>query len=205
MSGRWKRQSDFVNRGKFEGLEMLDHKGTIEINTNRLRLRKFQPGDAEEIFAAWTSDERVAKYTSWFVHERIEDTKAYVEYMVSRDQLSDYNWIIELDHKIIGSISVCYADDDLEIAGIAYVLGYDYWGQGYVTEAASAVIRFLFDEVHYRKIIAGCDSENTGSARVLEKVGMKREAVLREHIKRKDGTWGDDLQYGLLRKEFSVG
>lgn len=50
MSGLWKKQSDFVNRGKFEGLEMLDHKGTIEINTNRLRLRQFQPGDAEEIF-----------------------------------------------------------------------------------------------------------------------------------------------------------
>lgn len=60
--------------------------------------------------------------------------------------------------------SVCYADDDLEIAGIAYVLGYDYWGGA----------------------------------------GMKWEAVLREHIKRKDGTWGDDLQYGLLRKGFSV-
>lgn len=202
MNGLWKKQSNFVNRGKYEGLEMLDHKGTMEINTNRLRLRKFQPDDAEEIFAAWTSDERVAKYTSWYAHEKMEDTKAYVGYMVSRDQMSDYNWIIESEQKIIGSISVCYSDDDLEIAGIAYVLGYDYWGQGYITEAVKAVIRFLFDEVHYRKIIAGCDSENIGSARVLEKAGMKREAVLREHIKRKDGTWGDDLQYGLLKREF---
>lgn len=181
---------------------MIEHKGSIDIKTGRLLLRKFQPSDAEEIFAAWTSDERVAKYTSWYAHEKIEDTRAYVKYMVSRDELSDYNWIIELNHKIIGSISVCYADDDLEIAGIAYALGYDYWGKGYVTEAAGAVIRFLFDEVHYRKIIAGCDSENIGSARVLEKVGMKREAVLREHIKRKDGAWGDDLQYGILKREF---
>ena len=82
------------------------------------------------------------------------------------------------------------------------MLGYEYWGKGYATEAAKAVVGFLFNDVNYRKIIAGCDSVNTGSSKVLEKVGMKREAVLREHIKRKDNTWGDDFQYGLLKKEF---
>ncbi|MCI9419265.1 MAG: GNAT family N-acetyltransferase [Eubacterium sp.] len=63
-------------------------------------------------------------------------------------------------------------------------------GKGYITEVAKAVIRFLFNDVNfnYRKIIAGCDSENIGSSKVMEKIGMKREAVLREHLKRKDGT-----------------
>ena len=181
---------------------MLEQKGTVEIRTDRLVLRKFHMDDAEEIFAAWTSDERVAKYTSWNAHKSIAETRAYVEYMAGKTELSDYNWIIELDHKAIGSISVCYSDAVSEIAGIGYALGYDYWGNGYITEAAKAVIDFLFHTVHYRKIIAGCDSENVGSRRVLEKVGMKREAVLREHIKRKDGTWGDDFQYGLLEREF---
>lgn len=182
---------------------MLEHKGSIDIKTDRLLLRKFRISDAEEIFATWTSDERVAKYTSWYAHEKIEDTKAYVGYIASKNELSDYNWIIELDNRIIGSINVCYSDDCLEIAGIAYVLGYDYWGKGYITEAAKAVIQFLFKDIHYRKIIAGCDSENVGSSKVMEKVGMKREAILREQIKRKDGTWGDDLQYGLLKREFA--
>ena len=180
---------------------MLEHKGSIDIKTDRLLLRKFQVNDAEEIFATWTSDERVAKYTSWYAHKNIEDTKSYVGYMTSKKELSDYNWIIELDNKIIGSINVCYSNEYLEIAGIAYVLGYEYWGNGYITEAAKAVIQFLFNDVNYRKIIAGCDSENIGSSKVMEKIGMKREAVLREHIKRKDGTWGDDFQYGLLKKE----
>ncbi len=181
---------------------MLEHKGSIDIKTDRLLLRKFQIGDSEEIFAAWTSDERVAKYTSWYAHKNIEDTKAYVGYMASKTELSDYNWIIELDSKIIGSISVCYSDDRLEIAGIGYVLGYEYWGKGYMTEAVKAVISFLFNDVNYRKIIAGCDSENIASSKDMEKAGMKREAVLREHIQRKDGTWGDDFQYGLLKREF---
>lgn len=181
---------------------MVEHKGTIPIKTDRLFLRKFQPGDTEEIFAAWTSDERVAKYTSWYAHETVEDTKGYVAYMAGRNALSDYNWIIETDHRIIGSINVCYADDSLEIAGIAYVLRYEDWGKGYMTEAVKAVIRFLLNEVNYRKIIEGCDSENVGSCKVLEKAGMKREAVLREQIRRKDGTWGDDFQYGLLKRDY---
>lgn len=181
---------------------MLEHKGTKDIKTDRLYLRKFQIGDAEEIYATWTNDERVAKYTSWYAHKNIEETKAYIEYMISKTELSDYNWVIELSGKVIGSINVCYSNANLEIAGIAYVLGYGYWGNGYMTEAVKAVIGFLFNEVNYRKIIAGCDSENIGSSKVMEKVGMKQEAILREHIKRKDGTWGDDFQYGLLRREF---
>ena len=90
---------------------MLEHKGSIEIKTERLLLRKFRINDAEEIFATWTGDERVAKYTSWYAHKSVGDTKAYVEYMASKNKLSDYNWIIELDDKIIGSINVCYSDD----------------------------------------------------------------------------------------------
>lgn len=62
---------------------MLTHKGSVEIKTDRLLLRKFNISDAEQIFSSWTSDERVAKYTSWYAHKSIEDTKAYVEYMVN--------------------------------------------------------------------------------------------------------------------------
>lgn len=63
------------------------------------------------------------------------------------------------------------------------------------------VVHYLFDKVNCRKIIAGCDSENIGSRKVLEKVGMKQEACLRLQIKRKDGSFGDDLQFGLFKDE----
>lgn len=46
-------------------------------------------------------------------NQNVEDTKAYVGYMASKNEISDYNWIVELDNKIIGSISVCYSDDYL--------------------------------------------------------------------------------------------
>lgn len=83
---------------------MLEHKGTIDIKTDRLLLRKFQISDAEEIFATWTSDERVAKYTSWYAHQSVEDTMAYVGYMASKNEMSDYNWIIESAIGIVNKI-----------------------------------------------------------------------------------------------------
>ena len=48
---------------------MLEHKGSIDIKTDRLLLRKFRISDAEDVFTTWASDERVAKYTRWYAHK----------------------------------------------------------------------------------------------------------------------------------------
>ena len=181
---------------------MLNHCGTIELKTERLLLRKLNESDAKQMYEGWMSDERVAKYTSWYSHSSIDDTKAFIQFITGLDEKTSYNWVIEFDGKVIGTINVCYSDDNTELAGIAYALSHDFWGKGLMTEAARAVVSFLFDRVGYRKIIAGCDIENVGSKRVMEKLGMKQEACLRKQIKRKDGTYGDDLQYGLFRDEF---
>ena len=180
---------------------MITHCGTKEIHTARLLLRKFRREDAEAIFQGWTGDERVAKYTSWSAHTDVGMTEGYVDYILSQDTERSYNWMIECEGKPIGSINVCWLDDNAGIAGVAYCLAYDSWGNGYATEALRAVIELLF-EIGYRKVIAGCDAENTGSRRVLEKVGMKQEGCLRKMILRKDGSFGDDLQFGLFKDEF---
>lgn len=81
---------------------------------------------------------------------------------------SSHNWVIEYDKKAIGTINVCYSDDNTEICGIAYALSYHYWSKGIVTEAVKAVVSFLFNRVNYRKIIAGSDSKNVGSRKVMK-------------------------------------
>ena len=178
----------------------IRHCGTKEIVTERLRLRPFLAEDAADVFAGWTGDPRVAKYTSWYAHTSAEETKGYIAYILSMDPGTSYNWIAEKDGKPVGTVNVCWADDRLGVAGLAYAFSYDSWGKGYATEAARAAAKLLF-EIGYRKLIAGCDAANTGSARVLEKIGMKREGCFRQAILRKDGSWGDDLQYGLFREE----
>ena len=153
------------------------------------------------MFDGWTSDERVARYTSWAAHANIESTRAYIDHLIRMDGDSSYNWIIEFENRAVGTINVCYSDENAAVCGIAYALAYDCWGKGIVTEAFRAVAAFLFDSVHYRKILCGCDCENIGSVRVMQKLGMKQEARFRAQIKRKDGSYGDDLQFGLFRQE----
>lgn len=181
---------------------MLNHCGTLTIKTDRLLLKKFSRDYAEDMFYGWMNDERVAKYTSWCAHESMKDTFAYVDYIMKIEEKRSYNWVIQFDGRIVGTINVCYLDEETEICGIAYALAYDFWGKGIISEALRGVVDFLLEKVNCRKIIAGCDSENIGSRKVLEKIGMKLEACLRSQIKRKDGTYGDDLQFGLFKDEF---
>lgn len=181
---------------------MLNHQGTVKLETERLILREYREGEEQIMFDNWTCDERVAKYTKWFVHQNVSETKLFLDYILSKNSPSDYNWIIELDGTPIGSINVVESDDEAELCGLGYNIGYNFWNKGYITEAARAVVGYLFWEVGYRKIVASCDSQNPGSENVMKHLGMKKEGILREHIKRKDGSFGDVYEYGLLRSEY---
>lgn len=105
---------------------MLNHKGTIELKTERLVLRKYREGEEQIMFDTWTSDERVAKYTTWYAHQNVSETKMFLEYVLNQNSLSDYNWIIELQGKPIGSINVVHTDELSELCGLGYNIGYDF-------------------------------------------------------------------------------
>lgn len=181
---------------------MLKHCKTEEIKTDRLVLKKFNVDYAEDMFYGWLCDEKVAKYTSWTAHTDISNTYAYINYIIGQEGDNPYNWVIVYNKKVIGTINVCYIDKDTKTCGVAYALSYNYWRNGIVTEALKAVINYLFDKAGFQKIIAGCDSENTGSKRVLEKAGMKQEACLKKQIKRKDGSYGGSLQFVLWKDTY---
>ena len=184
---------------------MLNHKGTKTLVTNRLVLRKFREGDAESMFNNWCSDNKVAKFTTWYAHNSIEDTKAFLKFLLTQNiSEKNYNWAIEMNGELIGSINVCEIDEDTDLCGIAYCLGYDYWRKGIITEGCKTVIGFLFNEINCRRIIASYDSLNIGSGEVMRKIGMSHEGTLREHILRKDGSFGDIELYGILKKDYQL-
>ncbi|MCF1632397.1 MAG: GNAT family N-acetyltransferase [Tetragenococcus koreensis] len=72
-----------------------------------------------------------------------------------------------------------------------------------MTEATNCVVAFLFKQVGYRRIIGWCDVANTASSLVLSNVGMQLEGTLRQQIVRKDGTYGDEYMYGILKDEMT--
>ena len=83
---------------------------------------------------------------------------------------------------------------------IAYWVGEEYWGNGYATEAAEAIIKFAFVEKGYNKVFARYFASNGASGRVLEKLGMRKEGILREQVK-KDNTYVDLVYLGILKSE----
>lgn len=87
-------------------------------------------------------------------------------------------------------------------AELGYWLGIPFWGNGYATEAAGAVVRYGFEQIKLHRIFASHFEGNIASKRVLEKIGMRYEGCLRQHILK----WGRfiDLElYAILRQEFS--
>jgi ribosomal-protein-alanine N-acetyltransferase len=104
------------------------------------------------------------------------------------------------DGKLIGGVGLNINERD-QHAELGYWIGVPYWRQGYATEAAHAVLRYGFEELHLNRIFAAHFSNNPASARVLVKLGMRREGCQREHV-RKWGQFFDSELYGILRQEW---
>ncbi|PWW28758.1 GNAT family N-acetyltransferase [Chryseobacterium sp. AG844] len=98
--------------------------------------------------------------------------------------------------QIIGAIGLHDRDDDK--AELGYWIGIPYWNKGYVTEAAKGIIDFGFDELKLNKIFATHFLHNPASGRIMEKIGMKKEAVLIKEVK-KDGEYFDLVRYCILK------
>jgi len=84
---------------------------------------------------------------------------------------------------------------------LGYFVGVPYWGRGYGTEAAAALVGYGFEALGLHRVHAGHFAGNEASGRVLQKLGMKREGLLREHLL-KDGAFVDIVVYGILAREW---
>jgi ribosomal-protein-alanine N-acetyltransferase len=183
---------------------MIHHKGTIPIETIRLKLRRFEEKDANDMFGNWAGDPEVCKYLSWGPHKNVEFSRRRVkDWVNSYKYNSVYVWAIE--HKktqqVIGSISVEIADDINKSCEVGYCVGKDYWSRGIMTEALLAVMHFLFYEVGYQKVIAKHDVLNIASGRVMQKAGMNFVKIENQVGHRRDGSLYDCAVYAKNRMD----
>ena len=183
---------------------MLIHKGTKTLKTKRLILRKFVVDDYNDMFNNWASDERVTRYLTWLPHESPQVTRQLLEsWCSSYDNENTYNWAIELGGKVIGGISVVRLSEKSECAELGYCMGYNWWNQGLMTEAARAVISFLFSEVGVHRVCIAHAVKNPASGRVAQKCGLTYEGTLRDYFKMSEGVFEGRMYYSVLRDEFS--
>lgn len=144
--------------------------GTQEIKTERLLLRKFKKTDYKDMFK-YVVKEEVAKYMSWTPHENIEETKALCEIWASEYNSRRYNWAIVYNNSVIGAVDVMKLIENSAFLG--WLIDSAYWNQGIMTEAATAVRDYLFEKVQVDNMYAAHVTENIGSGRVMQKIGMK--------------------------------
>ena len=163
---------------------MLNHKGTITIETERLLLRQFTMADAEPMFRNWASDNDVTKYITWPTHTSVEVTEAVLtDWTGSYSKPDFYNWAIVLKEngpEPIGNISVVHIKEKTLCATMGYCMSRAHWGKGIMAEALTELVAFLFDEVGCNRIEADHDVENPNSGKVMKKAGMTYEGTSRQ-------------------------
>ena len=176
------------------------------LETERLILRVRTVADAEDIHA-YASLPEVAYPAGFPPVKTLEDEVYYLEHILpecnQKENLpAGYGIVVKGTDKVIGSVDFNYrhADDVLELG---YTLHPDYWGRGYVPEAARALIDLAFKELGLHKIELTCFGYNVQSQRVAEKLGFTLEARIRDR-KYAQGNRCDSLIYGLLRSEWEV-
>ncbi len=180
----------------------MNHQGTKALQTARLVLRRFQAEDAEEFYRNVTSDSKVNRFLTWPVHKDAEETRELLTDWVERYESPErYCWAIVLKEngQVIGTIAAPTIKNRTETVEVTYCIGSAWWGLGIVTEVLKEVIRYLFEEIQVNRIEAGYDVNNPASGRVLEKVGMQKEGVLRKAGRNNQGLF--DLVFCAILKE----
>jgi RimJ/RimL family protein N-acetyltransferase len=147
------------------------------IATERLILRRPTRADGAAIHE-YAGDPEVTRLMNWRTHAHPQEATAFLERAESRWRTGEeYTWVVTVkpDDRAIGGISVRVRGS---AADFGYVLNRRFWGCGYATEAARAVVAWAMHDAGVCRVWATCDAENVASARVLEKVGLRCEGTL---------------------------
>ena len=183
----------------------MQNKGTKRIETHRLILRPFRTEDAPAMFRNWAHDSAVTEYLTWQPHKSEQATAellAQWEKQAAEDP-GFYEWAIELKQigEPIGSIAAMRVNEAVESAELGWCIGTRWWGRGIMPEAGAAVLAYLFGEVGLNRVAARHDVRNPKSGRVMQKLGMTREGVLRQAGMCNAGLV-DEVVYSILRSEY---
>ena len=175
-----------------------------ELRTENLILRKVCAEDAPLYFERFGSREKVTRYMLFMPHQSIADSVETVENVLRRYETGRcYRWAIALagDNSIIGIIELLKFDEEAGTCSFAYMIGDDFWGKGYGTQALKAALGFGFEQMELNAVEADHMSANPASGAVMRKCGMVKEGTLRQRMMNK-GRFVDVDLYAILRNDY---
>ena len=185
----------------------MKHLGTCQLQTRRLDLRKFKISDADMVYHNWTSDPEVARYVAWPVHQNVNTTKRILaNWEWSYQHLGIYQWAIVYreNEQVIGSISLHQFNrrGRRYSCELGYCLSKEYWNQGIMTEAATAVLQFAFEQLEVDMVSAKHDVRNPASGQVMKKIGMHHDQLITRAVLNGHREWVDCDTYVIDRDHF---
>ena len=173
------------------------------IATARLSLRPYVFDDLDALYDIQSRPE-VTRYLLYDVRDR-DQVRGILQQRIQADgperDAVDLAVVLPDTGALIGDVVLFLRSKEHRQGEIGYLFHPDYGGRGYATEAASMLLRLGFEDYGLHRIIGRIDARNTASARVLERLGMRREAhfVQNEIVK---GEWSDEVVYAMLEDEW---
>ena len=176
----------------------------IPLRTNRLVLREFVEADWTAVHE-YASDPEVVAHVP-FGPNTEQETRDFVGKAINarkEQPRREYELAVTLktSGRLIGGCGLYARDPEFRQGYIGYVLNRHFWGQGYASELAGALLAFGFGELKLHRIVSTCNTANAASARVMEKNGMRREGLFLQSAWEK-GRWRDTFHYAILQSEW---
>ena len=182
---------------------MIESDKLPTLTSPRLILRWLERGDAPGLFEIFSDREAMRYWSSEPWTDQAEGVEMIESVRRCFAESSLYQWGVarRSDEALIGTCTLAHLDAKNRRAEIGFILRHDQWGQGYMSEATRALLRFAFEELDLHRIEADVDPRNETSIRLLENLGFQREGYLRQR-------WfvgkeiNDTVFYGLLRSDW---
>lgn len=178
---------------------------SLPIETSHLRLRPFERGDCDAVARYHTLPsvqryvERPTRYS--------DDVAAAVGVMRNQTELHRPGDILALamvrkgDARLIGQVSLKWSDATASQGEVRFIIDPAFSGQGYLTEALTALFDLAFTHFRVHRLMVRCDGRSHHSIKLMQKLGMRLEAHYREHALFQ-GEWDEELHFALLDREW---
>ena len=176
------------------------------LRTERLVLRPVRDADVDRILEY----RNLPEVTHWLLRTKVDPDAFRKAWLGAAEDPDDHSVAVALDGVVIGTVSLDLVDGmgqpgmpPRTEAHLGYIFDPAYAGQGYATEAVTAVVAHAFEQLGVRRITAGCFADNLASVRILEGLGMRREQHGIGDSWHAELGWVDGYTYALLASQWS--
>lgn len=177
---------------KFD-IDYINHKGTVNLETERLNLRRIKMDDVDNMYNNWAHDDEVTRFLTWKSHDSVEVTRYIVKSWIESYKQNDfYQWVIENkeNDELIGTISVVNKNDEEKEFELGICLSKKYWGQKIALEATNCVMNYL-KSIGYKRMIITTKVGNEKSIKTLNKRDYEYCGITKDGCTNLDGTKDD--------------